>query len=198
MQLRWKKPRGLQVTSPPKSTADEPWEDYLHRQHETGQILLINDHNRIVSHYNAGCFVKEKVLWDLLQIFTEQLLSSYGRDSVCCSVLLIEGQNFANPKSCRSNNLLLQQFAGLHSSTNPFLYNFNSTKRKSDFLWIQGRSQCQYHQERNVPQLALWFMTAPFRTITIYTFIYRVSWCHIFGISDWTIAVPIVSPSENV
>lgn len=63
--------------------------------------------------------MREKAFRDLLQNFTEQLICSYWSDSICCSVSLIQGQNFANLKCCKINNLLLQQIAGLHSSTNP-------------------------------------------------------------------------------
>lgn len=155
-----------------------------------------------------ACFVREKVFWDLLQNFTEQLICCIS-DSISCSVSLTQGQTFANPKCCMINNVLLQQTAGLQSWTNPsslqnlvcllqsfiFCIGFcfkeigfpvsilfqRNQKRKSDLLLIQDRSHFKYHPERNVLQLILWFMTTPFRTITIYTFIYRVSWCHIFG-----------------
>lgn len=63
--------------------------------------------------------MREKVFQDLLQNFTEQPICSYWSVSICCCASPIQGQNFANPKCCMINNFLLQQIAGLHSSTNP-------------------------------------------------------------------------------
>lgn len=166
---------------------------------------MITTSNRIVSHYNTGCFVREKVFWDLLQNFTEQLICCIrviqflvvchwlkARPLLTLSVVWLMTSYSSKLLACSLEQTpplvcLLQSFIfciGFCFKEIGFpvsiLFQHNQ-KTKSDLLLIQDRSHFKYHQERNVLQLILWFMTTPFRTITIYTFIYRVSWCHIFG-----------------
>lgn len=58
------------------STVDEPWEN-IYRQHEMGQILLINDHNKYKDNFSLklGLFCKGK---GLLRSIAE-LIFSYQR-----------------------------------------------------------------------------------------------------------------------